>query len=109
MLLVCRAPLTLAVITMRGLTFHPCAIFAFINELYLLRNPSCVKVNSMIWMVKPCVFVIIAFGSYVASFMYNLIPNLSAARGSHRVVLHVQLNIHDGTVLSCGCHVGCRH
>ena len=58
----------------------------------------------MIWVVKPCVFVITAFCSYVPSCMYDLIPGLSLVRGSHRVVLHVQLNVRDGTVLSCGCH-----
>ena len=57
----CKSPFTLAVIIMRGVTFHPCAIFAFINELYLLRNLSCVEVDLMIWMVEPCVFVIIVF------------------------------------------------
>ena len=34
MLLVCMAPLIPAV-TMRGLTFQPCVLLAFINKLYL--------------------------------------------------------------------------
>ena len=54
------APLTPAVITMRGLIFQPCALIAFTNGLYLSsfacmawsRNLSCTKVNSIIWMVR---------------------------------------------------------
>lgn len=58
-LLLCIAPLTLAVMVMRGLTFQPWALIASISGLYLSSficmacsmNLSCVKVNSMIWMV----------------------------------------------------------
>jgi hypothetical protein len=60
MLLVCMAPLTFAMIIMRGLIFQPCALIVSTNGLYFSsfvcmawsRNLSCVKVNSMIWMVR---------------------------------------------------------
>ena len=60
MLLVYMAPLTLAVITMRGLIFQPCALIVSTKKLCSSsfvcmawsRNLSCVQVNSMIWMVR---------------------------------------------------------
>lgn len=56
----CIAPLTLVVMILRGLTFHPCAQIVFINGLYLsclvlmawLVAMSCVNVNFMICMVR---------------------------------------------------------
>ena len=55
----CIAPLTSAMIVMRGLVFHPLFYMVVISELYLvclcvracLGNLSCQYVNSMKWIV----------------------------------------------------------
>ena len=68
------APLTHAVINMRGLIFHPCALIVSNNGLYLSsfvclslsRNLSYVKVNSMIRMVRSGVGISEPFCSYAA-------------------------------------------
>ena len=57
------APYTRAVITMMGMTFQFCAHIASNNGLYLSSfacmawsmNLSCVKVISMIWMIRSSV------------------------------------------------------
>ena len=107
MLLVWMAPLTLAVITMRGLIFQSCALIASTNGLHLSsfvcmswsRNLSCIKVDSIIWMVRSGVGISGPFCSYAAPRV-KMIPGLSFARHSHHVVLHVQLSIHGRMVLS---------
>ena len=107
-LLVCIAPLTPAVMVIRGLVFQPCAFIASISGLYLVSfvcmacsiNLSCVKVNSMICMVRSGVGIRGPFCSYVAPCMYTM-SGCSFARHSHRVLLHVHLSIHGGMVLSC--------
>ena len=65
MFLVWMAPLTLAVLTMTGLMFRPCALIASTNGLHLSsfvcmawsRNISCVKVKSMISMLRSSVSI----------------------------------------------------
>ena len=52
------APLTLVVITMRGLAFQLCAIIPSISGLYL-------SLNSMVWMVRSDVRIIGPFCSYM--------------------------------------------
>ena len=71
------APLTFAVITMRGLLFEPCALIVSTNMLYLSffvcmassRNLSCVQVNSMVWMVRYGVGISGLFCSYAMPCM----------------------------------------
>ena len=100
-LLVCMAPLTLAMITMKGLTFHPYAFIVFINGLYLSSficmvwssYLSCVKVHSMIWMVCFTVGISIPFCSYAAPCMYT-ISSLSFVRHSHHLMFPMHPSIH---------------
>ena len=107
-LLVCIAPHTPRVIVIRGFVFQPCAFIESISRLYLvsfvcmacLMNPSRVKVNSMICMVRSGVGIRGLFCLYVAPCMY-IMSGRSFARHSHRVLLHVHLSIHGGMVLSC--------
>jgi hypothetical protein len=71
------APLTPTVITIRGLIFEPCALIVSTNGLCLSsfvcmawsRNLSCVKVNSIIWMVRSGVGISGPFCSYVMPCM----------------------------------------
>ena len=63
-------------------------------------NLSCVKANSMIYMVRSGVGIRGLVYSYVAPCMY-IGSGHNFARHSHRVLLHVHLSIHDGMVLSC--------
>ena len=71
------ASLTCVVITMRGLIFEPCALIASINGLYLSsfvcmawsKNLSCVKVNSIIWMVRSGIGISGPFCSYATPCM----------------------------------------
>ena len=107
LLLVCMAPLTLVMITMRGLTFQPCALLASINGLYLSsficmawsRNPSCCEGELMIWMIRSNVGISRPFCLYMAPCMYA-IRSLSIARHSRCVVLNMQHDIHGGMVSS---------
>ena len=65
------------VITMRGLIFQPRALIASTNGLYLSsfvcmawsRNLSCVKVNSMNWMVRSGVGISEPFCSHATPCM----------------------------------------
>ena len=69
--------LTHVVITMRGQIFQPCALIAFINGLYSssfvclawTKNLSCIKVNSMIWMVRTSACMNVPFCSYATPCM----------------------------------------
>ena len=69
--------LTPTVITMRGLIFQSCGLIASTNGLYLSSfvcmawssNLSCVKVNSMIGIVRSGVGISGPFCSYVAPCM----------------------------------------
>ena len=63
-------------------------------------NLSCVKVNSMLCMVRFGVGIRGSFCLYVAPCMYTTL-GCSFARHSHCVLLHVHLSIHDKVVLSC--------
>ena len=96
----------LAVITMMGLIFQPCALIVSINKLSSSsvcmassRNLSSVKVNSMIWMVRSDVGISEPFCSYATAYMYTIF-SFSFARHSHHVVLHVHLSNHGMMVLS---------
>ena len=107
LLLVCMTSLTLVAITMKGLTFQPCALLAFINALYLSsfvcmawsRNLSCCEGELMIWMIRVSVGISKSFCLYVAPCMY-VIPSFGSARHAPCVVLNMQLSIHGGMVLS---------
>lgn len=64
-------------------------------------NMTCVKVNSMIWMVRSGVGIGGSFCSNGAPCMYT-ISGLNFARHSHLVMWCMQLNIHGGVVLCYG-------
>ena len=80
MFLVCIAHVTPAIMVMRGLTFQPWALIAFIRRLYLssfvwlawLMNLSCVKVNSMIWISRYYVRIRGPFCSNGAVCIYTM-------------------------------------
>ena len=63
------------------------------------RNLSCIKVISIIWMIRSGVGISGPFCSYATPCMW-MISGLRFARHWHRVVLHVQLSIHSGMMLS---------
>jgi hypothetical protein len=90
---VCIAPLTHAMIVVRGLIFQPCAFIASTSGLYLASfvcivgstNVSCVKVNSIICMVRSGVGIKGSFCSYVAPCMCTM-SGRSFARHSYHVL-----------------------
>lgn len=110
MLLVWIPTMTPAVRVIKGPTFQPHVLVASINGLCLfafvcmaqwLRKLSCVKVNSMVWMVRSGVGINGLHWLYAVPYMYTT-SGLNCARHSHRGRLHELslLGIHDGLVLS---------
>jgi hypothetical protein len=69
----------------KGLIFKPCAFLASITKLYMvsfvcmacLMNVSCVKVNTMICMVRSGVGIMGSYCLYDASCMYTMSDHLS--------------------------------
>jgi hypothetical protein len=105
----CMASLTLVVMVMSGLVFHPLFCIALMSGSYLVSfcvmacygNLSWQYVNSMSWTMvvgDGVMGVCVWFG---APIMYRT-PSLSLARHWHGVCEHVHLNSQFGIVWSGG-------
>ena len=103
------APLTPAMMVLRGLVFHPLFCMALIKGLYLVC--LCVRawsgymswqyVNSISWVViegDGDIDVCVWFGTPIRHSM----SSLSLARQQHVVCIHVHLCIHYGVVFLSG-------
>lgn len=101
------APLTPTVINMRVQYSSLVSLLRLLTDCICLllcmawsKNLSCVKVNSMIWMVKSKLGISGPFCSYAVP--WTTMCGLSFARHSQCVVLHVQVSLHGGMVLFWG-------